>query len=553
MDSIYRLVESDTADEIFQIIIDEVFDYFNNSVIMIFQIDSDNAHIRLKKVSQLEDSLIAKVFSLMGFDPFSKKYPLLDLYVKNYSCRKIFKYPSFSEFAGNVLPSYISTALQPILGVKEVYSIGLSGKNGVLGSVVILDRNKQIPVKISKLESFIVSASMVLERIYIQQNVQKLNNELIRSKEKAVESDKLKSAFLANMSHEIRTPMNGLIGFAEMLLRPNTSEEKRRQYADIVRDSCKQLLSIINDIIDISKIEAGQLQLYQSEVAVDQLMKDVFSFFKLSMEKKKLKFSYSVDLQNTNDCFMLDEIKLKQVLNNLIINALKFTEVGFVKFSCQEEKKVLRFCVSDSGMGISEEDQAIIFKRFRQSDRTQNYGGTGLGLAISKAFIEFMGGKIWFESKIDEGTNFFIEIPKILVNNEINIIIPEKIKKSQFDKIVILVAEDEDINYLYLEEVFANTGAKLIRAINGKNAVEIVKDNSNIDIILMDLKMPILNGYEATKQIKSFNPQLPILALTAYALTGDKLKAMAAGCDDYLTKPFNEEDLFDKITSWVTV
>ncbi len=381
--------------------------------------------------------------------------------------------------------------------------------------------------------------------------------QLKKALELAEESDRLKSAFLANMSHEIRTPMNGIIGFADLLNNPNLEPAKLARYAEIININGKHLLSIINDIIDISKIEAGQISINETEVDINGLIEDIVSFFStVKFRNPNVIIKFNSKLQVNDSLVYTDEVKLRQILTNLISNALKFTEEGSVDLSYrivqQEGKQYILLVVKDTGIGISKANQSVIFERFRQVDFTtgRKYGGTGLGLPISKAYVELMGGKIWVDSDIGKGSRFYFTIPfkrlKNISDNE-QLIQDSLLSSIDWSSKTILIAEDEDTNFYFLSEILNRTGAKVIRAFNGNEAIQLCKQNQLIDIVLMDIKMPELNGFEATHEIKNIRPELPVIAQTAFALSDDLQKALEAGCDDYIAKPILKEYLIEKL------
>ncbi|RLD89177.1 MAG: hypothetical protein DRJ09_07040 [Bacteroidetes bacterium] len=371
----------------------------------------------------------------------------------------------------------------------------------------------------------------------------KAQQELEKAKEKAEESDRLKSAFLANMSHEIRTPMNAILGFGALLQDEEIGNEERNQFVDIINASGYSLLEIINDIIEMSKIEAGQISIHKKPTDINQLIKTVYNQHSLTASKKNIELRLNPDTFYSNQAIMLDETKIKQILVNLLNNAIKFTDEGFVEMGYRIADKEIEFYVKDSGIGISRENHHLVFDRFNKitwdTDGKKVYPGTGLGLSISKAFVEKMEGKIWLTSEKGKGTTFYFSIPLEVTEQPAfsynNVKIAEDFK---LDGKVILVAEDEEKNFQYFNIFLTKLGAKVLHAFSGKEVIEIVdKEFESIDLIFMDIKMPEIDGYEATRIIKKKYPFMPIIAQTAYAFSDDKAKALEAGCDDYISKP----------------
>ena len=373
---------------------------------------------------------------------------------------------------------------------------------------------------------------------------------LLEAKVKAEESDSLKSAFLANMSHEIRTPMNSIIGFSEMLDLPDIENEKKGEFIEIIKSNGYRLLSLINDIIDISKIEAGQIELRTGKTNVNQLLGKLYETFKFSTRQKNIGFRLIEGLKDELSIISTDSTKLGQVLTNLINNSVKFTNKGKIQFGYELKSGMLEFFVKDTGIGISPEHQNKIFERFRQVEITvtKQYEGTGLGLSISKALVEKMGGKIWVESIPGTGSTFYFTIPykpEIIVDTAAPT--PKIGKKVDLEGKTILIAEDEHSNYLLLKEVLKNTGAIIIHVKNGLEAVKQCRENPKIGLVLMDIKMPVMNGFDATVEIKKTRPDILILAQTAYAMIEDEEKAFKAGCDDFITKPLTKKAVLSKI------
>lgn len=385
-----------------------------------------------------------------------------------------------------------------------------------------------------------------------------LNQKLKAAKEKAEESDRLKSAFLSNMSHEIRTPMNAILGFSELLIKATLTEKKKTEYIEIINSSGNQLLSLINDIIDISKIESNQIVIdNSSQVNLNDVFKHLSVIFSGKAKSKNILLDYSVELDTSQALVFIDEIRLKQILVNLIGNALKFTHAGYVRYSVSLEKKELLFSVEDSGIGIEPQLQTIIFERFRQADgsTTRDYGGTGLGLAISKALVELMGGKIGLSSMPGKGTAFFFTLP-YTPNESYAVPLdeyadPGEIEEKMWAGKTILLVEDEEVNILFLEELFYPTGINLLVARNAAQAYERVKMSTKIDLILMDIKIPEVNGYQIARVIRKKLPDIPVIAQTAYALAEERKKIMESGFDDYISKPISKTTLFNILSKFL--
>ena len=373
--------------------------------------------------------------------------------------------------------------------------------------------------------------------------------ELIKAKEKAEESDRLKTEFINNMSHEIRTPMNGILGFSDFLNNENLSQQKRRQYINIIRSSGNQLMRIIDDILEISKLETKQVVAIDKEVCLNDVLLEQFSVFDIKAKENRTPLYLNKGLSDKESLIFTDETKLNKILSNLLENALKYTNNGFIEFGYHKKNSELEIYVKDTGIGIKPENQETIFIRFSQEEKelSRNVGGLGLGLSIAKENAELLNGKITLQSEKGKGSTFFVTIPYKPVNSESEMSDNEKdIKTEKQNTYTILVVEDEEINYLFIEILLVEKieiNCNILHAKHGKEAVDICKENSEINFVLMDLKMPVMNGFEATKLIKEFQPDLPIVAQTAYTTNEDKEKAFSAGCDDFISKPISEETL----------
>ncbi len=389
----------------------------------------------------------------------------------------------------------------------------------------------------------------ITEQRLHEETLQKQNIELQKAKEKAEESVKFKNAFIANISHEIRTPMSGILGFADLLKAPDLSSESKNTYIDTIISSGKRMLGIINDLIYISKIEAGHLETYKDATDLYKLLDELRIFFQPEARRKNLELRINEAIPQGKTITETDKTKLSQVLTNLIKNAIKYTNTGYVEFGCHLKEDFYIFYVKDSGIGIKEEYQINIFERFKQGEvATDALEGLGLGLAISKSLVEALGGTIWVESEPGAGSTFYFSIPYKEHENPVNSNIPNNTDLSlSFPELEILIAEDEEFIYYFLDQFLKKNNIKTLHAKNGREAIEMTKANPNIRLILMDSRMPIMNGLEATIQINQFRPDLPIIALSAFASSADVQKTLKAGCVDYIVKPFEKEIVLKKI------
>ena len=438
-----------------------------------------------------------------------------------------------------------------------------------LGSIVfetvhVSKTGKEISVEISARvidfagQKLIISIGRDLtERKKMKNTLQQQNKQLAIAKEKAEESNRLKSAFLANMSHEIRTPMNAILGFASFLKNDTLESERRNQFVDIINNSGNHLLNLINDIVDISKIDAGQMTIIETEFKLNDFLFELYQFFysNISQKSKKLEITLIKEFQDDNDIIKTDKTRLRQILINIIGNAVKFTDYGSVEIEyLVTDDNMIQFSVKDTGIGISKEEIPIIFKRFRQADETstRKYGGTGLGLAISKACAELLDGKIWVESELGFGSTFYFTIPyKPVFENTIRTPVNIESIKNIFVNKTILIVEDEPYSCLILEEILKPTKANILKANDGEQAINFCKNNLEIDLVLMDIQLPKIDGLTATNEIKKNRPNLPIISQTANAMQNDFDKSIEAGCDDYLTKPINRKELITKIAKQI--
>jgi PAS domain S-box-containing protein len=395
------------------------------------------------------------------------------------------------------------------------------------------------------------------ELVFQNEEKEKRAVELIKAKEHAEESDRLKSAFLANMSHEIRTPMNGILGFADLLREPGLTGEEQQEYINIINKSGARMLNIINDIVDISKIESGLMEVDIREVNINEKIETIQIFFKPEVEKKGMHIFFHKSLPLKEAFINTDQDKFYAILTNLVKNAIKFSDKGAIEFGYNLKMNVstdskdspietteLEFFVKDTGIGIPKDRQEAIFHRFVQADIADKRAsqGSGLGLSITKAYVEMLGGKLWLKSEEGKGSTFYFTIPykseQQEKSNTKNIVSAKT--ENQIKKLKILIAEDDEISEMLITKTVKIFSKEVLKARTGVEAIDVCRINPDIDLIMMDIKMPEMNGYEATKQIRQFNKDVIIIAQTAYALTGDHEKAIKAGCNEYIPKPIDK-------------
>lgn len=379
-----------------------------------------------------------------------------------------------------------------------------------------------------------------------------MEQELIKAKEKAEESDKLKTAFMANLSHEIRTPMNGIIGFSDLLRSPELTTENKNKYINLVHSSGNYLLSIINDIVEISRLDTKQVRLNNEAFNLSALCREVVNEMQLDLpEDREINLNTEISISNELNV-QTDKEKLSQILRNFITNAIKYTLRGDVYIGCRKSgHETLLLYVKDQGIGIEKRFQDKIFEPFRQADTSGEIfqKGSGLGLAISKSYADLMDGHIWVDSTPGQGSTFYLTIPyKPATYTKESIKEISKLTRIKSrERTRVLVAEDDDVNYKYIYEVLSSNNVEVIHAKDGREAVSTIERMREFDLILMDIKMPVMDGYEALKEIKSSFPDLRVIAQTAYAMKNDEKDILNAGFDGYIAKPIKKEHLLEFI------
>jgi signal transduction histidine kinase len=387
--------------------------------------------------------------------------------------------------------------------------------------------------------------------VFMHENIterKKAEQELIKAKEHAEESDHLKSAFLANMSHEIRTPMNGILGFADLLKDSRLSGKEQKEYISIIERSGVRMLNIINNIIDISKIEAGLMKIDTKESNINEQIEYIYTFFKPEASAKGINLSFNNPLTAKEATIKTDSEKFYAILTNLVKNAIKYTEKGEIEIGYFKKGETLEFYVKDTGIGIPKDKHSAIFERFIQADIADKMArqGAGLGLSISKAYVEMLGGQFWIESIEGIGSTFYFTMPYNTEPKENSTVQNDVASVKSGDSVKnlkILIAEDDEVSEMLIDITVKSFVKEMLKVRTGIEAVEACREHPDIDLILMDIQMPKMGGYEATRQIRQFNKEVVIIAQTAYGLTGDREKSIESGCDDYISKPINKDEL----------
>lgn len=462
------------------------------------------------------------------------------------------------DVVGKVTPRILKSGVMDESAYKYFWDEILS-KRVIVGELINKTRDgRNIHVEASN-NAILKEDGSIVGFISIQKDIsarKQIEDELVEAKEKAEESDRLKSAFLSNMSHEIRTPMNGILGFAALLKEPTLTSDELQEYIETIQISGERMLSTINSIVDVSKIESGLIELDISETNINEKIDFLFRFFKPEAKNKGLKLSSKKGLSSQKAHIRTDSEKVYGVLTNLIKNAIKFTHEGSIEFGYEKKGDFLEFFVLDSGIGIEGEETEHIFERFRQGSESINrgYEGSGLGLSICRSYVEMLGGKIWMENNENGGSSFYFTIPCEYTtedHTEAQDAFPEEENDAPINSVKILIVEDDEISHILLTKRLQKISTDLIHANNGMEAIEACKKNPDINLILMDIRMPVMNGHEATRIIREFNKEVIIIAQTAFAMAGDREIAIEAGCNDYLTKPIDKAELLALIEQYI--
>jgi signal transduction histidine kinase len=453
------------------------------------------------------------------------------------------------------------TKYLPVIFISAIYSEDQFLIQGIeAGAVDFIIKPFQPRILIGKVKIFLDLYDQkkrleveIQERIKTEASLRAARESLIEAKKKAEESDRLKTAFLANMSHEIRTPLTTIVGFAGLLAEDYISRESKQEYVNYIYKSSENLIAIINDILDVAKIEAGQLKIEKAPVDIKSVLKEIYQTFQTKIEATEKNISAQLQIPDGEPLILnTDEGRIRQVLHNLLGNALKFTPEGSIQFGYTEEEQYVEFFVHDTGIGIPEDQLDRIFERFQKLENGTilNSSGTGLGLSIVKKMVEFLGGTISVFSTLNNGSLFSFTIPKDIRpanrNNTQSDTLPEHLNWSSKK---IMVVEDEFSTYVLLENMLSSTGVKLQWAKNGREALDNLSDK--VDAVLMDINMPLMSGIEAFQELRKINNEIPVIAQTAYAMDDEKEHLTALGFNGYITKPILKTDLLQVLNTFL--
>lgn len=384
----------------------------------------------------------------------------------------------------------------------------------------------------------------------LEKQVKSRTKALEEAKNKAEESDKLKTAFLTNLSHEIRTPMNAIIGFASLLSDPEITNEQRNEFVSHINHNSISLLHLIDDIIDVSRIEANKVEININECSLNVILVDLYSTylnFKAELGKSDIDLRLVNPYKQGNIKLITDSYRFRQIFANLLNNALKYTEEGYIEFGIEIKDEKLYCYVKDTGIGIPEDKKSVIFDRFFKVEEEEGriFRGTGVGLTLSKKLAMLLGGDLWVDTTNEVGSTFFFSIPFTPPQEEV----PTLTADWQGKK--ILAAEDEEENFMLLKSILVKTKATIIRAKNGQEAYDTVLSNENIDIVIMDLRMPLMDGIEAAGEIRNINNDVPIIAVTAYAFSIEREQILKSGFNDLITKPLKSNILISVLKKYI--
>ncbi|RLD62857.1 MAG: hypothetical protein DRJ01_05260 [Bacteroidetes bacterium] len=546
-----EFLELSKKDDFFNFIGDKLKQLIKDAIIVVRFYNKEDNRLYTKYISGLEN-FEKKIIRITGEKPINNSFYFKKEFINYFFTERINILDKYQ--IENSLENFLNTAIQLFIkpyNINKVYNIGLLQKGKILGNVTIITKYNNVIPDVELVETFIYQASIALHRI-------RLEDELIKAKERAEESDRLKSTFLANMSHEVRTPMNSILGFSDLLKENKVEGTKQKEYIEIINRNGKLLLNLIDDIIDISKIEANQIKIFNSEYSLNLLLLDLYSFFRIELlkqKKHKIDLRINMAFDDVKSKLIVDGDRLKQILINLIGNAIKFTKEGYIEFGYElVNNSIIKFFVSDTGIGIDKDKQLMIFDRFRQIDETntRKYGGTGLGLAISKSLVELMNGKIWIDSEIGKGTSVYFTLPYLPVRRRIlkKKVINKKIKDLKNNTILIINKNKNSLKNQCL--TLKKNNANVLLAMTSEEAIDICKTEKKIDFVIFDLQTPKIDETQVIKEIKSINNKCIIFIQSGNDFSKNVIdKYLKSGADSVVARTLKNDKLVEKIMKFL--
>ncbi|MFO7756696.1 MAG: ATP-binding protein [Bacteroidales bacterium] len=538
---VLEILDQKKLEDVYNYITDSLHKQFPGTVILCISVNEAKNNSKLESVSGLDNQLLNRIMKVSSFNPVGKIYSLTPVHYQHFKSGKLVEFEGgLADFSTTEFPAAAAKAIQKLIGIKKIYTIGINKDDSLLAAIHFFSPDNDVDILDDTpfIETFVNQASLVLQKFMIKE-------ELIKAKEKAEESDRLKSNFLQNMSHEIRTPLNAIVGFSQLMTEPQLTEEEYKIYAEQIQSGSDRLTGVIKDIIEISQLHSGQAEITDTEFDLIGLISEMNESMSEKAKNKNLELKVVQKIEKKKYYIETDREKLRAILVHLTDNAVKFTPEGSVKIITAIRDDRLHFSVSDTGIGISPETQKIIFEPFRQSetDTRRKFGGNGLGLSLVRAYVDLLGGKINLESQISKGTTVTVALPfRAKAAEETAKVAESSIRTAsnvKNKKDIVIIAEDEYANFMYLKKLINEDNIHVLHAKDGYEVIDLCRNDSAVNLIFMDIKMPNMDGHTAAKMIKEFRPELPIIAQTAYALESDKLK-FADVFDDYLTKPIEK-------------
>jgi PAS domain S-box-containing protein len=538
-DCAIQFIDNSYENDIYSYIAKKLLELNPEAYVVVNKIDYEQGVTETKSFKSY-DRNINETLKNLGFEPMGRKYAY-DKRLLGLADGKLKKLDiGIRELTFGEISKDVAAKIEDQLQLENIYGIAFMLEHKIYANAFFLLPQGHQLKNVETLEGFVNIASLAIKR-------RESDKRLVKAKEKAEEGDRLKSAFLNNLSHEIRTPLNAIMGYADLLNSKNIQEDKKQEFIYYIRESGNKLLSVLNDILDVASLETNQMQIDNKSFSLNALIDELGEQIQnnINTSSKNIKLSIYKDLKDGGDFIVSDYSNIHKIYALLIDNALKFTREGVIEIGYKDTSGTIDFYISDTGIGVPGESKSMIFGRFIQLDNsiTRRFEGLGLGLYIAKALVNRLGGTIEFNSEVNKGSTVIFKLPTQTSNQQTEGKEEMQSNIEDMSDKTILIVEDEIINFSLINDFFLETRVNIEYAENGLKAIEWIKKTSEIDLILMDIKMPVLDGISALEEIKKINSNIPIVALTAYAFENDKKRLMDRGFDGYLSKPVDQHEL----------